>query len=74
MTRVFAVLALTVVLAGCPSYDEYPKLSDQKGYVPADQYARYGRKITPISPEEAQKYAASDNYARAWELWKKKAK
>jgi len=37
------------------------------------QYARYGRKITTISPEEAQKYAASDNYARAWELWKKKA-
>jgi len=37
------------------------------------QYARGGRKITPISPEEAQKYAASDNYARAWELWKKKA-
>lgn len=30
--------------------------------------------ITAISPEEAQKYAASDNYARAWELWKKKAK
>jgi ribulose-5-phosphate 4-epimerase/fuculose-1-phosphate aldolase len=35
---------------------------------------RGGAKITPISPEEAQKYAASDNYARAWELWKKKAK
>jgi len=38
------------------------------------QYAQNGVKITPISPEEAQKYAASDNYARAWELWKKKAK
>jgi ribulose-5-phosphate 4-epimerase/fuculose-1-phosphate aldolase len=37
------------------------------------QYARFGKKIIPISPEEAQKYAASDNYARAWELWKKKA-
>ena len=24
--------------------------------------------------EEARKYAASDNYARAWELWKKKAR
>jgi HCOMODA/2-hydroxy-3-carboxy-muconic semialdehyde decarboxylase len=33
-----------------------------------------GGKITEISREEAQKYAASDNYARAWELWKKKAK
>ena len=30
--------------------------------------------ITALTPEEAQKYAASDNYARAWELWKKKAR
>ncbi len=33
-----------------------------------------GGPIIEISPEEARKYAASDNYARAWELWKKKAK
>jgi HCOMODA/2-hydroxy-3-carboxy-muconic semialdehyde decarboxylase len=33
-----------------------------------------GGPITEISPEEARKYAASDNYSRAWELWKKKAK
>ncbi len=33
-----------------------------------------GGTITEISPEEAQKYAASDNYSRAWELWKKKAR
>jgi ribulose-5-phosphate 4-epimerase/fuculose-1-phosphate aldolase len=33
-----------------------------------------GGPITEISPEEARKYAASDNYARAWELWKKKAR
>src|SRR3954468_14980114 len=33
-----------------------------------------GGSITEISAEEARKYAASDNYARAWELWKKKAK
>jgi len=33
-----------------------------------------GGPIAEISPEEARKYAASDNYARAWELWKKKAK
>ena len=37
------------------------------------ELAQRGVKLTPISPEEAQKYAASDNYARAWELWKKKA-
>ena len=33
-----------------------------------------GGTITEVSPEEAKKYAASDNYSRAWELWKKKAK
>ena len=33
-----------------------------------------GGSITEVSPEEARKYAASDNYSRAWELWKKKAK
>jgi ribulose-5-phosphate 4-epimerase/fuculose-1-phosphate aldolase len=33
-----------------------------------------GGPITYIDPEEAKKYAASDNYSRAWELWKKKAK
>jgi ribulose-5-phosphate 4-epimerase/fuculose-1-phosphate aldolase len=33
-----------------------------------------GGPITEISAEEARKYAASDNYARAWELWKKKAR
>ena len=37
------------------------------------EYAQRGNTITPISPEEAQKYAATDNYGRAWELWKKKA-
>src|SRR5499427_2447983 len=37
------------------------------------EYAQHGTPITPISPEEAQKYAATDNYGRAWELWKKKA-
>jgi HCOMODA/2-hydroxy-3-carboxy-muconic semialdehyde decarboxylase len=33
-----------------------------------------GGPVTYIDPEEARKYAASDNYSRAWELWKKKAK
>jgi HCOMODA/2-hydroxy-3-carboxy-muconic semialdehyde decarboxylase len=32
-----------------------------------------GGKITYIDPQEAKKYAASDNYSRAWELWKRKA-
>lgn len=33
-----------------------------------------GGKITYIDPEEARKYAAPNNYDRAWELWKKQAK
>jgi ribulose-5-phosphate 4-epimerase/fuculose-1-phosphate aldolase len=32
-----------------------------------------GGKIAYIDPEEARKYAASDDYSRAWELWKRKA-
>jgi ribulose-5-phosphate 4-epimerase/fuculose-1-phosphate aldolase len=32
-----------------------------------------GGPITEISAEEAKNYAATDNYGRAWELWKKKA-
>jgi HCOMODA/2-hydroxy-3-carboxy-muconic semialdehyde decarboxylase len=33
-----------------------------------------GGPIAYIDAEEARKYAASDNYSRAWELWRKKAK
>jgi ribulose-5-phosphate 4-epimerase/fuculose-1-phosphate aldolase len=32
-----------------------------------------GGPIAYIDPEEAKKYATSDNYGRAWELWKRKA-
>lgn len=42
MTRPLTLLALALVLSGCPSYDEYPRLTSQKGYVPADRYAQYG--------------------------------
>jgi len=37
------------------------------------QAVALGGPITEISAEEAKKYAATDNYSRAWELWKKKA-
>ena len=59
MIRALAVLAVTVALTGCPSYDEYPKLSDQKGYVPADQYARYGG-------EQAEAMAIAREFGRAY--------
>jgi hypothetical protein len=58
MNRALAPLALTVALAGCPTYHEYPKLSDQKGYVPADQYARYGH-------EQAEAMAIAREYGHA---------
>jgi len=41
-----ASLALQVLLFGataCRSYEAYPKLASQKGLVPADQFAAYGR-------------------------------
>jgi HCOMODA/2-hydroxy-3-carboxy-muconic semialdehyde decarboxylase len=31
-----------------------------------------GGKVTYLDPEEARLYVASDNYERAWELWKRK--
>lgn len=59
MTRVPALLALALVLSGCPSYDEYPKLSSQKGYVPADRYARYGT-------EQAEAMAIAREFGHAY--------
>ncbi len=58
MIRALALLALTVALTGCPTYDEYPKLSSQKGYVPADRYARYGT-------EQAEAMAIAREFGRA---------
>jgi hypothetical protein len=56
MTRALAILALTLALAACPTYHEYPKLADQDGLLPADQYARYGT-------EQAQAMAIAREYA-----------
>lgn len=42
MPRAVVVLALTLLVTGCPSYDRYSPVVDQQGYVPADQFARYG--------------------------------
>lgn len=55
MTRAFAPLALVFVLAACPTYHEYPKLSDQKGLVDPDTYARYGH-------EQAEAMAIAREY------------
>jgi len=58
MKRALALLALSLALGGCPSYDRTSKLADQDGYVPADQFARYGR-------EQAQAMAIAREYAVA---------
>ena len=38
-----ALLALLIGSTACRSYEAYPKLASQKGLVPADQFAGYGR-------------------------------
>jgi hypothetical protein len=38
-----ALLALLIGPTACRSYEAYPKLASQKGLVPADQFAGYGR-------------------------------
>lgn len=55
MHRALAPLALALLLTACPTYDEYPKLSDQEGLVDADTYARYGK-------EQAQAMAIAREY------------
>lgn len=55
MHRALAPLALVLLLTACPTYDEYPKLSDQEGLVDADTYARYGK-------EQAQAMAIAREY------------
>ena len=56
MTRALAAVALALVLTACPTYHEYPKVSDQGGLLPADQYARFGA-------EQAQAMAIGREYA-----------
>lgn len=43
MRRLLCLPILALTLLGCPSYDEYAPLVSQKGLVPPDQFARYGR-------------------------------
>ena len=60
MKRAVAVLGLAAILSGCPSYDEYPKLSSQKGYVSADRYAQYGG-------EQAEAMAIAREFGHAYQ-------
>jgi hypothetical protein len=59
MRRLLGCLAV-VALAGCPTYDRYDKLADQKGMLTADQFASYG-------PEQAQKIAIGRALGQAYD-------
>ncbi|HEU4700322.1 MAG TPA: hypothetical protein VFS40_14155 [Gemmatimonadales bacterium] len=58
MKRALALLALSLALGGCPSYDRTARLTQQDGYVPTDVFARYGK-------EQAQAMALAREYGYA---------
>lgn len=58
MTRSFGVVLLVMALASCRSYDLHSRLTNQRGLVPADQYAHYGR-------EQAQEIAIAREFGHA---------
>jgi hypothetical protein len=59
MTRIAAALIAALLLGGCRDYHFYPRLAKQDGYIPADQFARYGR-------EQAQQVAIGREFAVAY--------
>jgi hypothetical protein len=79
MKRSFVVVLLMMALASCRSYDLRSQVTSQRGLIPADQYARYGREQAEeiaigrefghasrgTSPEDLIKQAeAASSYAR----------
>jgi hypothetical protein len=58
MTQSFTVALLVMVLASCRSYDFQSRLTSQRGLIPADQYARYGR-------EQAEEIAIGREFGHA---------
>jgi hypothetical protein len=59
MTRTVAALLALALLGACRDYKFFPRLANPDGYVPADQYARYGR-------EQAQAIAIGRELAAAY--------
>src|SRR5579864_3953222 len=55
-----ALLALAFGAAGCRTYELYPKVTSQKGLVPADQFAAYGH-------EQAAEVAIGREFAAAYQ-------
>jgi hypothetical protein len=58
MKQSFVAASLVLVLASCRSYDLSSHLTSQRGLIPADQYARYGR-------EQAQEIAIAREFGHA---------
>jgi hypothetical protein len=58
MTRSLGVALLVMVLPSCRGYDLHSRLTSQRGLIPADQYARYGR-------EQAEEIAIAREFGHA---------
>ena len=58
MHRRFGTCVALLALVSCRSYQYEPKMTDQDGLVPADQFARYGK-------EQAEAVAIAREYGKA---------
>jgi hypothetical protein len=58
MKRSFGLVVLVVALGSCRDYDLDSRLTSQRGLIPADQYAGYGR-------EQAQEIAVAREFGHA---------
>jgi hypothetical protein len=58
MNRRFSMWVPVVVMIACRNYDLESRLTDQRGLIPADQYAHYGK-------EQAEAVAIAREFGRA---------
>jgi hypothetical protein len=58
MIRSFGVVLLAIALGSCRDYDLHSRLVSQRGLIPPDQYARYGR-------EQAEEIAIAREFGHA---------
>jgi hypothetical protein len=58
MWRSFSVGILIITMASCRDYSLAPRLTNQDGLIPADQYARYGH-------EQAEEIAIAREFGHA---------
>lgn len=66
--RLPTLLALSLLVAGCPTYDRYSRITDQNGLVEADRFATYGSEqaqAVAIGRAYGAAAAGSDREARA---------